>query len=110
MIQAGQIYFIPNVDLGKVKYGRPCLELRVFALDATVCYFSTKFNMNFGDQVTLDKSDPDFPASGLGDTSCIMNHPIDDVPLDFFNSAKLRGQAVGDFKKRVEDWYGMPLA
>ena len=109
MIQAGQIYFIANVDLGKADYGRPCLVLRASAHDATVCYFSTKFDLNVGAQVTIDESDGDFPATGLKSSSYIMNHPIPDVPLDYFKGAKLRGHATGEFKKKIEEWYGAPL-
>ena len=109
MIKAGQIYFIRSIDLGKVKYGRPCLVLQTSAHGARVCYFSTKLNLNVEPQVIIEKGDLDFPATGLSDTSCIMNHPIDDVPLEFFNGAKLRGCATGEFKKKVEEWYGAPL-
>ena len=109
MIQAGQIYFVPEVELGKVNYGRPCLVLRVNAMDATVCYFSTQLDLNVGPQVMIETTDPDFPATGLSATSCIINDLVDDVPLDFFNNAKFRGDTKGEFKKRAEDWYGLPI-
>ena len=51
----------------------------------------------------------DFKASGLRDSSYVLNNPIDDVKLEFFKNAKLWGWATGDFKESVEEWYGMPL-
>ncbi len=110
MVHAGQIYFMPSVDVGRVNYGRPCLVLRTSSTDASVCYFTTKIDYNSaGRQVIVYSNDPDFPASGLSESSCIMDKPISDVPLSYFNKGKLRGIASGDFKKRIEEWYGAPL-
>ena len=33
----------------------------------------------------------------------------DDVKLEFFKGAKFLGCATGEFKKRIEKWYGAPL-
>lgn len=109
MIEAGQIYFIPKVDLGKADYGRPCLVLRVSKHDVMVCFFSTKIQYRQSHEVIIEAADPDFKATGLRDSSYILNTPTPDVALEFFNGAKLLGRATGEFKKRVEEWYGMPL-
>jgi len=109
MISAGQIYFIPKVDLGKADYGRPCLVLRVSKRDATVCYFSTKIEYREPGEVAILDTDADFKASGLRNSSYIMDETTPDVALEFFKGAKLLGRATGEFKKRVEDWYGLPL-
>ena len=109
-IEAGQIYFIhKSVHLGKADYGRPCLVLRVSQHDATVCYFSTKMEYLESGQVAIYASDPDFKATGLHDSSRIFGAFTPDVPLDYFQGAKLLGHATSEFKKRVENWYGMPL-
>lgn len=109
-IEAGQIYFMRRaVKVGKADYGRPCLVLRASSLNATVCYFSTKMDDLEPGQVTIYAADPDFKASGLRDSSCIVLDMNDDVNLEFFKGAKLLGHATGAFKKRVEEWYGAPL-
>ena len=110
MIEAGQIYFLRKaVGIGQAIYGRPCLVLRASKLDATICYFSTKMEYRKTREVAVNPGDPDFLATGLRDSSYILNSPADDVELDYFKGAKLLGRATGDFKKRVEDWYGAPL-
>ena len=110
MIQAGDIYLVAKgVVLGKVDYGRPCLVLRASKHDATVCYFSTKMEYRKAGNVTLWNADPDFKASGLRDSSYILGGITEDVKLDFFKDAKFWGRAEGQFKKNVEDWYGLPL-
>jgi hypothetical protein len=109
MLAAGQIYFIPKVDLGKADYGRPCLVLRASKHDATVCFFSTKIEYREPGEVAIHAADADFKASGLRDSSYIADDLTQDVKLDYFKGAKLLGRATGEFKKRVEDWYGLPL-
>ena len=110
MIEAGQIYFLrKDVKLGGVNYGRPCLVLRLSKVDATICYFSTKLEYRKVHEVLIEKTDPDFKATGLRDSSYILDYPTDDANLDFFKDEKLVGRATGAFKKRVERWYGMPL-
>ena len=59
-------------------------------------------------QVAIDATDPDFKASGLRDSSFILG-ALPDVELDYFKGAKPLGRATGEFKKRVEEWYGLPL-
>ena len=109
-IEAGQIYFIrKRVPLGKADYGRPCLVLRISQSDASVCFFSTKMEYLESGQVALYTDDPDFKATVLRDSSRIIGGMTPDVPLDYFQGAKLLGRATGDFKKRVEEWYGMSL-
>src|SRR5947207_1171409 len=110
MIEAGQIYFLrKDVSIGEVSYGRPCLVLRASKFDATVCYFSTKMEYRRLHEVVIVAADPDFKASGLRDSCYILNSPTDDVTLEFFKGAKLLGRATGKFKKRAEEWYGLPL-
>ena len=43
------------------------------------------------------------------DSCCILPYLTPDVSLDFFNGARFLGLATGEFKKRVEKWYGAPL-
>lgn len=111
MIQAGQIYFLRKVavNIGQANYPRPCLVLRVSNTDVTICYFSTKLGLRRPDEVLIEKSDPDFVATGLNDSSYILNNPVDDVKFDFLKNAKFLGHATGDFKRRIEKWYGAPL-
>src|SRR6185503_17121165 len=110
MIEAGQIYLLRKVVVvGEAKYGRPCLVLRASRHDATICYFSTKMEYREPHEVAIETSDPNFKTSGLRDSSYILNSPTDDVKLEFFKGAKLLGCASGEFKKRVEEWYGAPL-
>src|SRR5476649_1429749 len=109
MLAAGQIYFIPKVDLGKANNGRPCLVLRASNHDATVCFFSTKIEYRERGEVVILDTDTDFKASGLRASSYIVDDLPQDVRLEYFKGAKLLGRATGDFKKRVEDWYGAPL-
>lgn len=109
MIKAGQIYFLrKDVNIGGVSYGRPCLVLRASKVDATIC-FSTKMAYRKLHEVMIEVTDPDFKATGLRDSSYVLDRPTDDVKLEFFNREKLLGHAKGDFKKRVEEWYGLPL-
>ena len=109
-IEAGQLYFLRKaVKVSKAEYGRPCLVLRVSKQDATICYFSTKMEYLEPGSVAIYATDPDFKASGLRDSSCILADLTPDVELDYFKGAKLLGRATGEFKKRVEKWYGMPL-
>lgn len=110
MIEAGQIYFLRKVvNIGEAAYGRPCLVLRASKLDATICFFSTKIEYRQLQEVVIEEADPDFNATGLRDSSFILNRPTPDVPLEFFKDAKLLGRATGEFKRRVEEWYGLPL-
>jgi hypothetical protein len=110
MIEAGQIYFISKAEVGKVNYGRPGLVLRAFKLDATICYFSTKIEYRQLHEVLIETTDPDFKATGLRDSSYILDSPTGDVKLELLKGAKLLGRATGLFKKRVERWYGKPLS
>ncbi|HLX62070.1 MAG TPA: hypothetical protein VKX17_12380 [Planctomycetota bacterium] len=82
--------------------------LRASAHDATICYFSTKLENYKPGQVMIEANDPDFKATGLRDSSFILG-ALPDVDLDYFKGAKLLGRATGEFKKRVEKWYGLPL-
>jgi len=108
-IEAGQIYFLRKaVKVGKADYPRPCLVLRASKLDATICYFSTKLENRKPGDVAIEATDPDFKASGLHDSSYILG-ALPDVEIEYFKGAKLLGRATGEFKKRVEDWYGLPL-
>ena len=110
MIVAGQIYFLRKVVVvGEARYGRPCLVLRASKRDATICYFSTKMEYREPGEVEILATDPDFKASGLRDSSFIIDEATPDVELEIFKGAKLLGYATGEFKKRVEDWYGLPL-
>lgn len=110
-IEAGQIYFLrKGVHVGKVDYARPCLVLRASAHDATVCYLSTKIEYLDPGGVVIYDFDPDFKASGLRTTSCILGDLTDEVNPDVFKGAKLLGRAAGEFKKEIEKWYGEPLA
>ena len=109
MIEAGQIYFFPKVKLGKAEYGRPGLVLRVWATGASIAYFSTRFDLKEPHEVAILDTDPEFKATGLRESSYIVDQPAADVSLDFFKDAKLRGRATGHFKKYVEDWYGEPI-
>jgi|ERR1043165_3073115 hypothetical protein len=110
MIEAGQIYFLRKaVGIGRANYGRPCLVLCVSKLDATICYFSTKMEYRKPHEVAVRPSDSEYLTTGLRDSSYILNSPTDDVDLDYFKGAKLLGRATGDFKKRIEEWYGAPL-
>lgn len=109
MIEPGQIYFFPKVRIGKAEYPRPGLVLQASQLNATVCYFSTKFDLMEIGAVIIEKIDIDFAASGLKDSSYLIDQAISDVPSQSFKGAKLLGHATGEFKKRIEEWYGMPL-
>ena len=60
-------------------------------------------------EVVIETTDPNFKATGLRDSSHILDRPIDDVTHEFFKGAKLLGRAIGEFKKREEKWYGLPL-
>ena len=109
-IEAGQIYFLRKaVNVGEADYPRPCLVLRASKHDATICYFSTKMENRKPDQVAIEATDPDFKASGLRDSSFILG-ALADVEPEYLKGAKLLGRATGEFKKRVEDWYGLPLS
>lgn len=109
-IEAGQIYFLRKaVKVSRAEYGRPCLVLRASKHDATICFFSTKMQYLEPGSVAIYTADPEFKASGLSDSSCILADLTPDVGLDYFKGAKLLGCATGEFKKRVEDWYGLPL-
>ncbi len=109
MIEAGQIYFFPKAKVGKSEYPRPGLVLRASATDATVCYFSTKFELKEYGAVVIESNDPDFKATGLKDSSYLVDQAIAEVPMHSFKGAKLLGTATGEFKKRVEKWYGLSL-
>ncbi len=110
MIAAGQIYFLRKVVVvGEASYARPCLVLRASDLDATICYFSTKMQYREPGEVEIFSTDPDFKASGLRDSSFIIDELTPDVELEMFKGAKLLGCTTGEFKKRVEKWYGMSL-
>jgi hypothetical protein len=109
MISAGEIYFVPRVKLGKAEYGRPCLVLRASSSEASVCFFSTKFELLRPYEVTLYETDVDFKNSGLREASFIVHTPTPDVPLEFFKGAKLLGHATGEFKRKVENWWGVPI-
>ena len=58
---------------------------------------------------SLNGADPDFKATGLRYSSYIVDDLTQDVKLDYFDDAKFWGRATGHFKKRVEDWYGLPI-
>ena len=109
MIEPGQIYFFPKVKVGQAEYGRPGLVLRVSKSDASIAYFSTRFDLKEPHEVAILDSDPEFKASGLRESSYIVDQPAADVDLSFFKDAKLRGRATGHFKKNSEDWYGASI-
>lgn len=109
MIEPGQIYFFPKVKVGKAEYARPGLVLRVSEFDASIAYFSTKFELKEPQEVAILDSDPEFKTSGLRESCYIVDQPAADVDLDFFKGAKLRGRATGHFKKNVEEWYGASI-
>ncbi len=97
------------MKVNKANYARPCLVLRISNRDATICYFTTKLQYLEPGQPVIYNTDPDFNATGLSDSSCILADLTPDVPLSVFSGAKLLGRAIGEFKKRVEKWYGLPL-
>ena len=109
MIESGQIYFFPRARVGRSQYPRPGLVLRVSATDATVCYFSTKFDLKESGAGVIEKTDPEFSASGLKHSSYLLEQAMAELPAHEFKGAKLLGKATGEFKKRVEEWYGAPL-
>jgi hypothetical protein len=109
LIRAGEIYLVQKARAFVADYARPCLVLRISNHDATVCFFSTKLDLNIGPQVVLDAGDSDFAASGLAQTSCLINNLTPDVPLSFFEGAKRLGYANGQFKINAEDFYGAPI-
>ena len=109
MIEPGQIYFFPKAKVGRSEYPRPGLVLRVSATDATVCYFSTKFELKEAGAVVIERTDVDFKTSGLKHASYLVDQAVAEVSTHSFKGAKLLGRANGEFKKRVEDWYGLPL-
>jgi hypothetical protein len=110
MIKAGEIYFVnKGVRIGEVNYARPCLILRTSTHDATICFFSTKMDLRGHDEVGIQSTDAEFPATGLRHSSFILNKPTPDVNIDYFSGARLLGCATESFKKRVEEWYGAQL-
>jgi len=44
------------------------------------------------------------------DATMFILGALADVEPEYFKGAKLLGRATGEFKKRVEDWYGLPLS
>jgi hypothetical protein len=106
MIHAGQIYLAKNAQLGKAKYRRPCLVIRTNSSGAVVSYFSTKFDLMESGDLLLNKNDPNFPSTGLEDSSYLMTDRDIPVESEFFDGAKYLGCVSGDMKKKVEEWWG----
>ena len=92
MIEAGQIYFLRKVvNIGEASYGRPCLVLRASKYDATICYFSTKMQYRKLNEVAIESTDLDFKATGLRDSSYILDRPTHEVKLEFFKDENTFG-------------------
>ena len=108
-IRAGQIYLSKNAALGKAKYARPCLVVRVELNGAVVVYFSTKFDLFDSESFAIYDTEPDFKDTGLDESSFLVSSHGVPVKPDFFDGAILLGQVTADLKKSVEEWWGEPF-
>ncbi len=102
MIRPGEIYLVNGVALGTSRDSRPCLVLLVYPKTARLCFFSTQFDSADGDEITLLKSDADFPASGLK-----VNVPEAEIPIAVLDKSPRMGVATGEFRRKVEEFYGV---
>ncbi|HLX64150.1 MAG TPA: hypothetical protein VKX17_22950 [Planctomycetota bacterium] len=108
-IQAGQIYLSKHAALGKSKYARPCLVMRVDSVGAVVVYFSTKFDLIEPGNFPIYDTDEGFKETGLKESSYLVcNHGVP-VKMHFFDGAKLLGNLTGELRRRVEEWWGEPF-
>ena len=108
-IQAGQIYFAKHAALGKAKYARPCLVMRVDSAGAVVVYFSTKFGLIEPGNFPIYDTDEGFKETGLKESSFLVSSHGVPVKLNFFDGAKLLGKLTGELRRRVEIWWGEPF-
>ena len=107
MIHAGEIYFVAGVEIGVCANARPCIVLQVRATTALICILSAQFDLAEGHEVTILTTDADFPASGLERDSFIPEFAERWVEISVLKKANFLGQAVGDFKRKVENWCGV---
>ena len=71
--------------------------------------FFNQIRNETGDDLSIDKTDPDFKSTGLKESSYLLADRDVAVELDFFRRAKLIGQIEGELKRKVEEWRGEPL-
>jgi hypothetical protein len=109
MVLAGEIYFVAGVEIGVCSDARPCLVLQVFKSTALICILSAQFDLAEGHEITLLKSDANFPESGLKKNSFIPDAPERDVSIDVLEKSIRLGKADGNFKRQVEQWFGVMM-
>ena len=106
--KAGELYFLdhPSYRLGKSKYGRFILVVRVDLKrrEAEIVYGSTKTELAGPQDIILRKQDnPEFLASGLKDSTCFLPDSKM-IPLSLLTAKK--GEAVGLVRQELEEWWG----
>ena len=109
MVRVGEIYLVAGVEIGICTDARPCIILQVHNTTALICLLSAQFDLAEGHEITLLKTDIDFPASGLKKDSFIPDAPERDIAINVLQRSTLLGQVAGDFKLRVEKWFGITM-
>src|SRR6185295_19235718 len=102
MVTAGEIYLVDGIELGLCTDARPCLVLQIFKDTALICAISAQLELAEGHEITLLKSDSEFPASGLKKDSFMPDVPERDVKLSALKKSSFLGRAEGEFKRKVE--------
>lgn len=109
MVKSGEIYLLKETRLGLCRDGRPCLVLQVHKTTAVICFFSTQLGLMEGNEISLYKTDDGFAESGLDRDSYIVNFRQREIPISILANSKRMGCAAGEFKKKVEEWYGASI-
>ncbi len=94
------------VRWGEADYPRFCIVLDVRPGQVVLTPCSTRFyDYRPGQDFRIDKEDPDFPATGLKDSSCVRDS--NEAPWVKPEAIRKRyGCLQGDLADRFRNWYG----
>src|SRR4051812_23584241 len=108
-IVPGQIHFLEMPRLRKSNYGHPCLVLDVKSGKTQICWISTQFELRESDDYTINALDEGFRATGLKETSYLVQAQIAWIESSYLKDAKLLGHVSESIKTQIENWYGGKL-